>query len=286
MPVLNRISKLWRLDPLGADQAAPALSLTAEEGTWIKIRDFQGHLNVVLVFFRSLRDDATEDALRQLDAITGPLEQLDTIVFGVTHHRTDDLRDFRARLGLNFHLVYDPMALTARKFGCSGRVRPYVRPALVVVDKQGAVAVAHDGWPPARQLLQAIADIEGREVPEQLEERAFTGVRDPGAPADLVREISADDARALLDEPDSMFVLLDVRSPAEHLAFHPEGALNIPLDELPHRYQDLGQNTDIICISQTGGQSNTSAEFLTSVGMSNVYTVSDGMASWPGAPAA
>jgi peroxiredoxin/rhodanese-related sulfurtransferase len=285
MPVLNRISKLWRISPLGAGQAAPALSLTAEEGTWIKIRDFQGHLNVVLVFFRNLRDDATEDALRQLDAVTGPLEQLDTIVFGVTHHRTDDLRDFRARLGLNFHLVYDPMALTARKFGCSGRVRPYVRPALVVVDKQGSVAAAHDGWPPAAELLQAIADLEGREVPEQVEERAFTGVRDPGTPADQVREISADDARALLDEPDSMFVLLDVRSPAEHEAFHPEGAMNIPLDELPHRYQDLGQNTDIICISQTGGQSNTSAEFLTSVGMSNVYTVSDGMASWPGAPA-
>ncbi len=285
MPALNRISKLWRLSPLAAGQAAPALSLTAEEGTWIKIRDFQGHLNVVLVFFRSLRDDATEDALRQLDAITGPLEQLDTIVFGVTHHRTDDLRDFRARLGLNYHLVYDPMALTARKFGCSGRARPYVRPALVVVDKQGSVALSHDGWPAADQLLGAIAGIEGRDIPEQHQERSFTGVRDPGTPADEVREISADGARSLLDEADSVFVLLDVRSAAEHLAFHPAGALNIPLDELPHRYQDLHQNTDIICISQTGGQSTTAAEFLTSVGMSNVYTVSDGMASWPGAPA-
>jgi rhodanese-related sulfurtransferase/peroxiredoxin len=285
MPVLNRISKLWRPTPLGAGDAAPPLSLTAEEGTWIKIRDFQGHLNVVLVFFRSLRDDATEQALLELDAITGPLEQLDTIVFGVTHHRTDDLRDFRARLGLDFHLVYDPMALTARKFGCSGRVRPYCRPGVVVVDKQGQVTASYDGWMPGQQLLEVIAGLEGREVPEQRVERAFTGVRDPGAPADEVREVSADQARTLLSEPDSMFVLLDVRSPAEFAAFHPEGALNIPLDELPHRYQDLGQNTDIICISQTGGQSNTSAEFLTSVGMSNVYTVSDGMASWPGAPA-
>ena len=284
MPALNRLSKHWRLAPLAAGQVAPTLSLTAEEGTWIKVRDFQGHLNVVLVFFRSLRDDATEETLRQLDAITGPLEQLDTIVFGVTHHRTDDLRDFRSRLGLDYHLVYDPMALTARKFGCSGRVRPYCRPALVVVDKQGTVALSHDGWPPADQLLEAVAQLEGREVPEQHQERAFTGVRDPGAPADEAREVSADDARALLDEPDSVFVLLDVRSAAEHTAFHPQGAINIPLDELPHRYQDLHQNTDIICISQTGGQSNTAAEFLTSVGMSNVYTVSDGMASWPGAP--
>ena len=281
----NRLSKLWRLGPLSTGQVAPALSLTAEEGTWIKIRDFQGHLNVVLVFFRSLRDDATEDFLRQLDAVTGPLEQLDTIVFGVTHHRTDDLRDFRARLGLDFHLVYDPMALTSRKFGCSGRVRPYCRPALVVVDKQGNVALSQDGWPGADSVLGSLAQLEGREVPEQLEERAFTGVRDPGAPADEAREISANDAFERLDEADSVFVLLDVRSAAEHAAYHPEGAVNIPLDELPHSYQDLQQNTDIICISQTGGQSTTAAEFLTSVGMSNVYTVSDGMASWPGATA-
>ncbi len=286
MPALNRLSKLWRLTPLAPGAAAPPLSLTAEEGTWIKIRDFQGHLNVVLVFFRSLRDNATEDYLRSLDSITGQLEQLDTIVFGVTQHRTDDLRDFRARLGLDFHLVYDPMSLTARKFGCSGRVRPYCRPALVVVGKQGEVLHSEDGWTPTELLLQRLAEREGREVPEQLEERAFTGVRDPGAPADEAREISSEDAVALLDEPDSVFVLLDVRSEAEHQAFHPPGAINIPLDELPHRYLDIRQNTDIICISQTGGQSTTAAEFLTSVGMSNVYTVTDGMASWPGSPSA
>lgn len=284
MPLTQRLREHWRLTPLGTGQSAPPLSLTAEEGTWVKIRDFQGHLNVVLVFFRSLRDNATEDYLRELSAVASQLEQLDTIVFGVTQHRTDDLRDFRARLGLHFHLVYDPMALTARKFGCSGRVRPYCRPAVVVVDKQGSVCLSSDGWVPADQLLQALAGFEGTEVPEQRQERSFTGVRDPGAPSDEVREISADDAVALLDETDSVFVLLDVRSAAEHAAFHPPGAVNIPLDELPHRYMDLHQNTDIICISQTGGQSTTAAEFLTSVGMSNVYTVSDGMASWPDAP--
>ncbi len=284
MRVLNRLSKLWSLAPVAEGQAAPPLSLTAEEGTWIKIRDFQSHLNVVLVFFRSLRDDDTEQFLRDLDAVTAQCEQLDTIIFGVTQHRTDYLRDFRARLGLNFHLVYDPMALTARKFGCSGRARPYCRPSLVVVEKSGAVAYAQDGWPSASRLLQILADLEGRDVPELAEQRAFTGVRDPGAPMDEAREISADEARGQLDEPDSVFVLLDVRSEAEHRAFHPSGSMNIPLDELPHRYQDLGQNTDIICISMTGGQSATAAEFLTSVGMSNVYTVSDGMASWPGAP--
>ncbi len=281
MPLMNRLSERWRLDPLAQGQAAPALSLTAEEGTWIKIRDFQDHLNVVLVFFRSLRDDATDDYLRQLDKLVVGCEQLDTIIFGVTQHRTDELRDYRARLGLDFHLVYDPMALTARKFGCSGRVRPYCRPSVVVVDKQGRVAASWQGFHPSEQLLQSLADLEGREVPDLEQERSFTGVRDPGTPMDEARELSAVEARALLAEQDSMFLLLDVRSQAEHGAARPAGSINIPLDELPHRYHELTQNTDIICISQTGGQSATSAEFLTSVGFSNIYTITDGMASWP-----
>ncbi|MFH1463049.1 MAG: rhodanese-like domain-containing protein [Pseudomonadota bacterium] len=285
MQVLNRVRQAWRLAPLAAGQPAPSLSLTAEEGTWIKLKDFQGHLNVVLVFFRSLRDDATDEALRGLDGVAEAAEQLDAILFGVTHHRTDELRDLRARLGLGFHLVYDPMALTARKYGCAGRVRPSVRPGVVVVGKDGRVGASWTTWPPAEELLAVLARLEGRDVPEIQAERGFTGVRDPGAPADKARVISADEARALLAVDDSAFILLDVRTEAEHEAFHPQGARNIPLDELPHRYQDLHQNTDIICISQTGGQSMTAAEFLTSVGMSDVYTVSDGMASWPGSPA-
>jgi rhodanese-related sulfurtransferase len=210
---------------------------------------------------------------------------LDAILFGVTHHRTDDLRDLRARLGLGYHLVYDPLALTARTWGCSGRVRPSVRPGVAIVAKDGTIAASWPTWPPVQEILAVLARLEGKAVPSVQAERGFTGVRDPGAPADKARIVSADEARALLAGEDSAFLLLDVRTEAEHEAFHPEGALNIPLDELPHRYQDLRQNTDIICISQTGGQSLTAAEFLTSVGMSNVYTVSDGMASWPGSPA-
>jgi rhodanese-related sulfurtransferase/peroxiredoxin len=284
MKVLDRVRQAWRLTPIPVGQPAPALSLTADEGTWIKLKDFSGHLNVVLVFFRSLRDDATDEALRGLDDVAEACEQLDTILFGVTHHRTEELRDLRARLGLGFHLVYDPMALTARRFGCSGRVRPSVRPGVVIVARDGTIGASWATWPPVAEVLAALARLEGKVVPETQAQRGFTGVRDPGAPADKAQLVSADEARALLAGEDSAFLLLDVRTEAEHEAFHPAGALNIPLDELPHRYQDLHQNTDIICISQTGGQSQTAAEFLTSVGMSNVYTVSDGMASWPGSP--
>ncbi len=285
MPLLKRISQHWRLKPLAPGATPPALSLTAEEGTWIKLRDFKGHLNIVLVFFRSLRDDSTDDCLRELDKVSDSFEALDTIVFGVTQHRTDELRVYRSRLGLDFHLIYDPMALTARKFGCSGRLRPYCRPSVVVVGKDGQVMASTDSWFETHDLLARLAEAEGCEVPEQADERAFTGVRDPGAPADDIRSVTAAEAEAMLAELDNPYILLDVRTQAEHAAYHPAGARCIPLDELPHRYHELEQNTDIVCISQTGGQSETAAEFLTSVGMSDVFSVMDGMAGWSGAPA-
>lgn len=266
--------------PIEIGEEAPILSLTAEEGTWIKLSDFRGHLNVVLVFFRSLKDDSTDNYLKALDDALEQFEELDTVVFAVTHHKTDVLRDYRLRHGLEQHLLYDPFALCARKFHTSGRIRPICKPNVVIVGKDGLIKKSQKGWIPIEQLLSLIAEIEGTKPPEKETTKEFTGVRDPGAPAASVTQISALQAQEMLAAEDSPYILLDVRTETEFQSFHPQGAINIPLDEMPHRYQELEQNTDIICVSQTGGQSDAAAEFLTSVGMSDVFNVTDGIAAW------
>jgi peroxiredoxin len=86
--------------PLAPGETAHSLSLTADEGTWIKLSDFAGHLNVVLVFFRSLTDDGTDAWLLDWHRRRSQLEELETVVFGVHTARTDQLREFRHRLGL------------------------------------------------------------------------------------------------------------------------------------------------------------------------------------------
>ena len=72
------------------------------------------------------------------------------------------------------------------------------------------------------------------------------------------------------------------RTMSEYEADHVADSVLIPLDELPHRYQEIGQTTHIICLGQVGDRSAAAAEFLTSVGGSEIYDVEGGMTSWTG----
>ena len=86
------IADLLNWKPLEAGRPATPLSLTADEGTWIKLADFKTHLNVVLVFFRRMDDDATQTFLRALQAQQPRFEDLECGIFGVHTARTDKLR--------------------------------------------------------------------------------------------------------------------------------------------------------------------------------------------------
>ena len=76
------VRDMLRFSPLDVGEEVPPLSLTADEGTWVKIRDFRGNLNVVLVFFRDESAD-TEAYLKALDAAKGQFEALDAVVYGI-----------------------------------------------------------------------------------------------------------------------------------------------------------------------------------------------------------
>lgn len=281
MSALKLIKQTLHMQPLAAGTPAPPLSLTADEGTWIRLPDFKGHLNVVLLFFRTTTDDATDAALKSFDARLDSFEELDTVIFAVSTFRTDRLRSFRSELGLEFFLLYDPLAVESRKFGCSGRIRPYSRPAVVVVGKDGKVSMSQHGLPTVEQILRHVADLEGRDIPQQEAEAArFTGVRDPGGAAWRVRDLDNDEAQKLLE--DDSYKLVDVRTKSEYDADHDPRAVLLPVDELPHRYQELGQTTHLIFIDQSGGRAAQAAEFIASIGGSEVYSVANGMTGWTG----
>jgi rhodanese-related sulfurtransferase/peroxiredoxin len=281
MPLLKKLSPYLRFRPIPEGGQAPGLSLTADEGTWVRLSDFDGKLNVLLVFFESMVDDPTDAFLRALQKARSRFEALDTVIFAVNQRRTDRLRAYRARLGLEYYLLYDPFALASRGFGCSHRVRPLVRPATLLVGKDGRILLSQRGFADVARLLEVAAGAQGREVPPEAAERGFTGVRDPGAPADRARPLLASEAAGLLASPEQGFVLVDVRSEGEFASWHVPSSVNIPLDEMPHRYPEIGQTTHIVCVDQSGGLAQAGAEFLTSVGRSQVYYVRDGLDAWP-----
>jgi rhodanese-related sulfurtransferase len=87
----------------------------------------------------------------------------------------------------------------------------------------------------------------------------------------------------MLTEKDSPFVLVDVRTKGEVEREHtPMARHHIPVDELPHRYAELGQTTHVIFVCQGGGRSASAAEFMTSIGATHVYNVAGGMSQWEG----
>lgn len=280
--LLDRIVQIARWPALEVGAPSPRLSLTADEGTWIKIQDFKERANVVLVFFGSLRDDATDAWLKRWQALRQGFEDVETAIFGVNTARTDKLREYRSSLGLEFYLLYDPLAIDSRGFNASGRVRPVCKPNVVLIDKQGRVAFAGRGMVDPQEVLEIAARLEGKNVPAAEQKAAVEGVRNPGQKAALVKHIDSAKAEALLKAKDSPYVLVDVRTVSEFEADHSPLARQLQVEDLPHRYQELGQTSHIIFVCQAGGRSQAAAEFMTSIGGTEIYSVINGMADWKG----
>lgn len=279
---------LVRWKPIAPGSPATGLSLTADDGTWIKLPDFKGHLHVLLVFFKDL-DDPTATWARRLDAQRSRLEALDCAVFGVNTSRTDALRQWRQSAGIEFFLLYDPFAVASRGYRASGRVVPRCRDQVVVVAKDGNVKLSERGLPDVERLVDIVAGLEGREAPPPVvappaaHPEGDANLRTPGAMPAAVRDVDSKEAMALLAEADSPYVLVDVRTRGEvERERSPLAKFFIPVDELPHRYAELGQTTHIVFVCQGGGRSAAAAEFMTSIGASHVYNVLGGMSEWAG----
>ena len=267
MSGLSRVTNLVSWGPLPHGTPAPELSLTADDGTWIRLPDFVGHVHAVLLFFRK-QDAATDAWLRAAQAEKAGFDTLSTVVFGVNSRRPDKLRAHRAELGLDFPLLYDPFAVESRGFHASSRVRPVCRDAAVIVGKDGRVAFAAMGQVPPAELVAEIGCLEGVTA-------------EPDASPGGVVDIDSTGAVGLL-EGDGAYVLVDVRTRSEYDADHAPWALHIPVDELPQRVAELGQTQRIICVCQAGARSAAASEFLLSIGATEIYNVVGGMSGWSG----
>ncbi|MGG5172474.1 rhodanese-like domain-containing protein [Pseudarthrobacter sp. J1738] len=73
--------------------------------------------------------------------------------------------------------------------------------------------------------------------------------------------------------------ILDVREDYEWAAGHVDGALHIPLDQLPERIDDLDPDVDLYVICRTGGRSVRATQWLVGQGYSAI-NVAGGMGAW------
>lgn len=96
--------------------------------------------------------------------------------------------------------------------------------------------------------------------------------------------LTADELKRSLDAGRKIF-LLDVREPSEFEAGHIEGAVNIPVRELPGRVKELPQDRGLkmVAYCASGIRSAYATMFLRVYGYSDVRTLEHGIREWAGA---
>jgi rhodanese-related sulfurtransferase/peroxiredoxin len=256
-------SFIWpRAPSLGS--LAPKLSLTSDNGAWIRSIDFVETNCILLLFFPHLGEEETKAWLKSYSERQDEFEALDTQIFGVTPSTIDKLRGLREDMGLSFSLLYDPMALDARRFGMTGR-RPYIKAGAVMIDKAGRIS--HGKWAHTapEELLGLLREGQTETVEsDELQE---------------VKLISSDFAISLMEQD---YRMIDVRTIPEFEADHVPNSLHLPLDELNQRHAELGDLERLIFICQAGGRAYNAAEFVTSIGGLDISVVEGGMSGWNG----
>jgi rhodanese-related sulfurtransferase len=107
---------------------------------------------------------------------------------------------------------------------------------------------------------------------------AFVGLNDISGYSPLVT--AAEAKRALeAPEPCRRPLLLDVRNLGEHAASHVKGSLNIPLDELRFRLDEVPRERPIVVHCKSGYRSHLALRILRENGYTDVRNLTGGFIS-------
>jgi rhodanese-related sulfurtransferase len=98
-------------------------------------------------------------------------------------------------------------------------------------------------------------------------------------PAQEYGDVTVAEAKALIDEKPGM-VILDVRTPSEFDDGHLEGAINISVDTLEGRLEELDRDDEILVYCRTGNRSASAVEILKGADFLKVYHMDEGITGW------
>ena len=241
------------------------ISLTAHDGTWVQSRDHIGDRRVLWVSCKDVNDETTQRWLRSFSRAIDEIEKLNCHLFVVSSQTLEEIRTMHRSTDLGCLALYDPFAMESRKLGLSGR-RPKCRDSVVLISDKGIVIEGQCGQSEVGQWLKLL----GAKVDVQ---------EDSDDSVTPIIPLSSQDTEILVEQGG---VLVDVRTFSEYEPDHVPNALHIPVDELPQRYAEIGQDSRIIFICQAGGRAYSAAEFMTSIGATDIYVVNGGMSSWTG----
>jgi rhodanese-related sulfurtransferase len=92
-------------------------------------------------------------------------------------------------------------------------------------------------------------------------------------------EITVEELKAKIDRGDD-FVLVDVREPHEVQICRIEGAILIPLGEVPKRFNELDPTKDLVVHCRSGARSGRAVAFLREQGYPKAQNLTGGILAW------
>jgi peroxiredoxin Q/BCP len=158
-------------DWIEAGEKAPAFTLTADDGSKVRLSDLKGGPVVVYFYPRDDTPGCTREACAFRDQKAG-LKKLGATVLGISTDSTASHEKFRDKYELNFPLLSDPEHAVAEKYGAWREKNMYgkksmgIQRSTFLIDADGKVAkvwkaVKVDGHD--QQVVAALKDLRERD---------------------------------------------------------------------------------------------------------------------------
>lgn len=95
-----------------------------------------------------------------------------------------------------------------------------------------------------------------------------------------ISHIDKAELHALLQDPASEIVVIDVREPFEYETAHIPGVPSIPMGEIPYRLEELNPEQEYVFVCRSGSRSYEVARYLQAQGFEKVHNFLGGMLGW------
>lgn len=140
--------------PLAVGSAAPDFELRNDRGAAVRLGDYRGRKNVILIFYPA---DDTRVCTRQVCEMRdnwGAAQARDTVILGVNPGNAESHRRFREKHSLPFDLLIDEGKRVASRYNAGGLI---VNRTVYAIGKDGRILFAQRGKPSPKDVLAAIA---------------------------------------------------------------------------------------------------------------------------------
>jgi peroxiredoxin Q/BCP len=123
-------------------KAAPAFTLTSDEGDKVSLASLKGKYVVVYFYPKDDTPGCTLEA-QGFNKARAQLDKLDTVVLGISKDSIESHCKFRDKYSLKFPLLSDPDAKVIEKYGAWGEKNMYGKKSMGIIRR--TVVIAPDG---------------------------------------------------------------------------------------------------------------------------------------------